>query len=733
MHDNDYTKDLLDFTYQNLKISLLGLLLSGLVVTFTLFRYVSEPLLLFGWYLLLSLLTAIRYYLMYLYTNFPRRYDLARWMRLFWIFLTLSTLLWTAGLYFAVEIDDPVPLAILAAIYAGVAAGGAMNLAAFYKAALLFLTLPLAIFIGILLSKGSDFALQIALLLLFYLLFLLVVTKRMEKQLVSVFVTNKKYRLEKQIAQESKNRLKAVFEHSPVGIFFYNERYDLIDANKRFYQILQLPSIHKVPPALQPFLDAKKENVATINGRHLKILTAPIYQNERYLGSVGILHDITNETRLLQQTRYQARYDCLTNIPNRSSLFEKIDDNLKKRKSFAVLFIDLDNFKQINDSLGHQIGDKILIEISNRLKKAIRKSDFIARLGGDEFVVILHDLESDKTKSAQIIDKITQKLHETISRPIKINDLTLRLTSSIGVAFIQDHDIDPFDIIKFADIAMYQAKKEGKNSTRFYQKEMDRWIKRRLEIESALKDAIKGKEFTLAYQPIARVEDDGVVAVEALLRWKNSRFGKISISEVISIAEECGAIVEIGEWILQQALKDFKKLERHLERVAINISIKQFNDTRFVQKLKNIAQQSGVKFHQIELEITESLFIHHKEHAKAIMQELRSLGFSLSIDDFGTGYSSLSYLKLLPFTTLKIDRSFIREIPEDTESAKLVESIVSIAKNFNLRTVVEGIETDTQLHFVRQSGADLYQGYLLSKPLEYDKLLQFLKRIDHAG
>ncbi|MRJ02898.1 MAG: EAL domain-containing protein [Epsilonproteobacteria bacterium] len=732
-----FHKELLDLAFRNLKISLFGLLANATIVFFIYEKFVPNKGLLLLWFIAMLTITAARFYYFREYQRHPERRSLEEWSQIFLWLLIISTILWSVASLFTIYIDDLAPLALLAAIYAGVAAGGVLSLAAYLRAAIIFLTLPLGTYILVLLFKGTTHTYHLAFLLTFYYLLLFVVARRLHQQFLELFLANQKYLLEKNIAQHTQKCLKAVFDNSPVGIFFYDKNYKLLDANRSFFEITELsPDLERVPRELiNPHsFQRSEERLLEFNDRYLKLLSSPIIRDGELVGAVGIISDITKEQKLLEQTEYQAHYDHLTNIPNRYTLFEHLKDHLKKleekRERFAVLFVDLDDFKNINDSLGHHVGDQILVEISNRLKKAIRKSDFIARLGGDEFVIVLPNLDPDLQESATIIHRVTQKLHREISKPIRIDNLTLRLTSSIGVVFVEDHSITPYDIVKFADIAMYHAKRSGKNNTQFFQKEMDLWIKKRLEIESALKNAVKNRELALHYQPIVDCRSDRTVGLEALLRWNNPKFRDVGVEEFIHIAEESGAILEIGKWTIKRALRDFKRLRSRypLKKIAINISITQFNAPDFVETLTRLVGQEKVPFTAIELEITESIFINNKENAKRIMNELRDLGFSLAIDDFGTGYSSLSYLKYLPFTTLKIDRSFIQDIPDDPDDVAIVDTIISIAKKFGLETVAEGIERDDQREFVKKLGCTYYQGYLKSKPLQYKQIEALLMK-----
>jgi len=636
--DLRYLREILDFSFNSLRFSLLGLVLNALLVFWILFSYLPHEMrpYLYLWLAAIIAISGLRYYLAYSYAKESERRSLMEWKRYFFILFVLSTLIWSSGLLFLLFIEDPVPMMMMGLVYVAVAAGGILGLSGFYVATLFFIGFPLILFALILLYKGQELAEEMTVLLMMMLLFATMLAKRMHQKILDVFVANVRFSVEHRIAEQAKNRLSAVFESSPVGIFFFDNHYNIIDANSAFYEIVGLKhGSKKLPKELIEHLDPTQntEKFIDINDRHIKLLTSPVVMYHDFSGAVGIVTDMTKEKELLHKTQYQAKYDHLTDIPNRSSLFEHIQERLeeieKEKSAFAVLFVDLDNFKTINDSLGHHVGDSILIEISNRLKNTIRKSDFIARLGGDEFVIIMPHLNPDLEESRRIIERVTQKVHKEISRPIIIDNLNLTLTSSIGVVFVKDPATNPYEIIKQADIAMYQAKKEGKNKTKFYRKEMDTWVKWRLELENAIKNGLKNKEFYLVYQPIVSTATNKTIGLETLLRWNNPKYGKTPIDKVVQIAEESGMILELGEWIFKKALSDFAKLKRSfdLHKIAINVSIKQFNEPAFLDKITSIAQRTMLDFSQIELEITESIFIHDKEHAKETLERLKEHGF----------------------------------------------------------------------------------------------------------
>ena len=399
---------------------------------------------------------------------------------------------------------------------------------------------------------------------------------------------------------------------------------------------------------------------------------------------------------------------------------------------FGIIFMDLDHFKNINDSLGHSVGDKMLIITAQRIQSAIRIEDTVARIGGDEFVVLVPNLGSNTHAAVIKIEHVAQKIHEVLSVSYDIDTYALSISSSLGITLVTDDITDHEDLLKHADIAMYQAKKEGRNTTRFYQNEMDIWIKRRLEVENELRNAIYNNELQLHYQPIVNLQDSRIVGAEALLRWKSEKLGSVFPDEFIPIAEESGLIISIGEWVLENALKQFVAwqkefpLNKELRKIAVNVSVHQFNSPNFLQQLQSVITQSGIDPKFVELELTESIIAKDINTVKQKMLRLRALGISLSIDDFGTGYSSLSYLQKLPFTTLKIDKSFTNEIAENMDEKELLSTILTIAENFHLEVVVEGVETYAQYLYIKVRGATFLQGYYCSRPMDNETFTTML-------
>ncbi len=437
---------------------------------------------------------------------------------------------------------------------------------------------------------------------------------------------------------------------------------------------------------------------------------------------IGTLLDITERTRSEARIQHQAYYDQLTGLPNRQLFSDRLQQSLRTahREStrIAVLFLDLDRFKNINDSLGHPVGDALLSSVAGRLNNAIRENDTVARLGGDEFTIILEHISS-RTEPATVADKILSAL----SAPFGLAGHELFISVSIGICLYPDDGHNAEELVKHADAAMYQAKNQGRASYAFYTRELTASSVEWLELETDLRKAVRDQQLHLAYQPLISLNRSRVVGVEALLRWKHPQKGLISPARFIPLAEETSLILEIGEWVIMEScrqLQRWRQLGHSLPLVAINLSAIQLERGNIVATVRHALDSTGVTAASIELEITENSIIRNTEKTVATLNTLREMGISLSIDDFGTGYSSLNQLKELPINKLKIDQSFIADITRDPDDEAIVKAIINLARLLNLEVLAEGVETAEQQEFVRSNGCDFAQGYFYSPPLSAD-------------
>jgi diguanylate cyclase (GGDEF)-like protein/PAS domain S-box-containing protein len=464
-------------------------------------------------------------------------------------------------------------------------------------------------------------------------------------------------------------------------------------------------------------------------------------ENDVPLRMIGTVQDISERKRTERQIHQLAYYDSLTGLPNRDLFRERSERALRgakrNRQKMALIFLDLDEFKYVNDTLGHDAGDELLCEIAGYLTQSIRASDILAkpqtegstdaslsRLGGDEFTIMLPDLEE-----VELAARVAGRVLEQLRRPMKIQGKEFFVTGSIGISVYPD-DGDSVDILlKNADIAMYHAKQSGKNSFRFYAKHMDERVQLRLSMEGKLKRALEKEEFALHYQPKVEIETGKIIGVEALLRWNNPEMGQVSPAQFIPVAEETGLIVPIGEWLLYDACRRAQQWrEDGLVPVdmAVNLSGHQFRSGGLVQLVGRVLEDTHLAAASLELELTEGMIMENVEDAVGILNQLKEMGLKLSVDDFGTGYSSMAYLKRFPLDILKIDRSFVQDITTDANDATIIRAIIALARGLSLTSIAEGVETEEQLQFLRRHGCDQIQGYLISRPIPHEQMAQLL-------
>jgi diguanylate cyclase (GGDEF)-like protein len=435
------------------------------------------------------------------------------------------------------------------------------------------------------------------------------------------------------------------------------------------------------------------------------------------------------KTKADERIEYLASHDGLTRLPNREMFNEllrhSIETAKRHQRRFAVLFIDLDRFKVINDSLGHQAGDALLVEVADRLRRSLRASDVVARLGGDEFVVIIGEAEQ-----LGDVERVARNLLSVLSQPLQLSGHEWQTTASIGIAMYPADGVDVQTLTKNADMAMYLAKEEGKNGFRFFTKDTRNLSIESLQLEAALRRALERGQLSLHYQPKVGMAGEGVTGVEALLRWSHPEFGAVSPAQFIPLAEETGLIVPIGRWVLREACAQAMRWQgRGLNplSVAVNLSPRQFADEHLLSDIDEALERSGLSAQLLQLEVTESMVMRNVSRAVKVMEAIRGRGVRLAIDDFGTGYSSMSLLKQLPIDTIKIDRSFVRDLPTDSEDCAIVQAIISMAKALDLMIIAEGVETAAQEAFLRVLGCDEMQGFLFSRPVVAEELAKFVQ------
>ena len=457
--------------------------------------------------------------------------------------------------------------------------------------------------------------------------------------------------------------------------------------------------------------------------------------------TVGV--DITEAKRFERQIQHMAQHDALTSLPNRLLLNDRINQSLalslRHNHSGAVLFIDLDYFKTINDSLGHIAGDKLLIEVGNRLQKIVRTGDTVARLGGDEFIIQLNELSINPDDAEAVTCAMAENINLSLAEQYDVDGQKLFVTASIGIV-IYPRDAQSLEqIMQRADTAMYHAKSTGRNRYAVFKREMEKAVIRRHILESELRKAVSNNEFLLKYQPQISEKERRLIGVEALLRWNHPDEGLIPPSEFIPVAEESALIIPIGEWVLKQACRQIRNwLDKYGKSpfITVNLSVVQIRNANLVGYLKNLIDINKIPANLLELEVTETLLLSEAKKSIDVLNELKNLGVRLSIDDFGTGYSSLNYLKKLPLDKLKIDRSFVKDIPGDPDSETIIRTIIGMSYDLGLEVIAEGVETQSQLEFLSTERCDKFQGFYFDRPISIEDIeakylnSNYLKRSD---
>jgi diguanylate cyclase (GGDEF)-like protein/PAS domain S-box-containing protein len=458
---------------------------------------------------------------------------------------------------------------------------------------------------------------------------------------------------------------------------------------------------------------------------------APIHDRHgRVTGAVMVFHDVSAAWATTLRMSYLAQHDSLTDLPNRLLLNDRLTEAMslahRYGRKLAVLFLDVDRFKHVNDSLGHGIGDRLLQSIAQRLLACVRASDTVSRQGGDEFVILLSELTH-----AEDATICADKILETLRPPHRLDEHDVHVTASIGIVTYPDDGTDCETLMKHADFAMYHAKDSGRDNRQFFKRDLNLRAVKRQSLEDGLRHALERQEFSIHYQPKVNLETGGIAGVEALIRWLHPELGLVSPAEFIPIAEECGLMVPIGRWVLGQACHQaqaWQDIGLAPIRIAVNISAAELRAKDFIKGMSVMLAETGLDPRFLELELTETFLVRDSQATLAVLRNLKQLGLNLALDDFGTGYASLNHLKRFPIDTLKIDRSFVRTITTNTDDASIVCAVISMGKNLHMRVVAEGIETREQLAFLRDRDCPFGQGYYFSQPLTGQACTQLLRR-----
>jgi len=547
----------------------------------------------------------------------------------------------------------------------------------------------------------------------------------------------------------SEERFRGIFESAPIGIMLVELEGTIFQANRFAAQLLNYEKDHLDRLHISRLLQEQdrqrlKENLARLKDSN----AAPISSEQRMLCQNGSeiwtnshimlqrssdgtplyyivqIADITDLKQGQQRMEQMAFYDTLTNLANRrlfhDRLTQAIEHAIRTNRAAALLYLDLDNFKRVNDTLGHEIGDSLLREVAGRLKQCVRKEDTVARPGGDEFTILLNEITTP-SDAGMVAEKILNHLRE----PITISGHPLVVTTSIGITLLPADGADPNVLTKNADLAMYKAKERGRNNYQFYSEDLNTNAVARLRTEYETRQALENKEFRLFYQPKVSLKTMQIVGVECLIRWDHPERGMLGPDQFIEVAEETGSIIDIGTWVIDEAFAAAQEINRTSEsplHIAINISPRQFRDPNLTTTIRRCIRETDMNPEHIELEITETMLMQDAAAAEETVRNLSDLGVRLAIDDFGTGYSSLSILKRFPINTVKVDKSFVMDIPDNPDDVAITRAVIAMAHELKMEVVAEGVETREQLQFLADLDCEYAQGYLFSRPVPFAEI-----------
>ncbi len=717
-------------------------LFTAFVLVLILRNHVDKSLLIY-WYSSVFLVSSARFFISVLF-NRQKEKNHKTFYSLFVLMMLLSAFVWGFSGFVLLTDDYSVNMFIIVCIL-GIGTGSTVTLASDLKQVFLFLSFLVIPFTARLFLLDAEYYKSAAVLLLIYYFMILGIGNKFYK----IIYENIYYAwISRKTTDEltaSEKKFRTIFKHAPVGIFYYDMDLVIYDCNEEFCSIVETSIDNMInfnmnsirdKRILQALQDAVNEETGFYEGDYhttissskkwIAMKCSPVYDRNGVLtGAVGILQDRTEYQLIEEKVRHLAYHDSLTGLPNRLLLKDRTGSALARARRTgcmgAILFLDLDNFKVINDTLGHHVGDKILIETAERIKSIIRAEDTVSRIGGDEFIVLLPRLQNNTEEAIRSASFVADKIHKKLSQPYKMVEKKLYTSTSIGISLFSGNDLNIDDLLKNADTAMYEAKRSGRSCTHYFNEEMNVSIEKRMKLESSLRHAVENKEFVLNFQPIYDFKEKKYAGAEALIRWLHPEMGIVSPSDFIPLAEETGLILPMGEWIIEEVCKKLEewnnKFSYPLKYVSINISVTQLKQDNFSELLLNNIQKYNIPPEMIVLEITENVLIENIEKTAGTVSDLRKLDISFALDDFGTGYSSLTYLKNLALNIIKIDRAFIRDIINDENDSALVEAILSISGNFNMQVVAEGVEDEDQAEKLAGLGCRYHQGFFYSKPL----------------
>lgn len=750
--------DKLTFFYLSMPIVLIGHMAGALLFSALLYRAVDTYNMLV-WLTLSLILFLYRFYHYFQFKNESesnKLRDYKMWLHRFYSDVLISGVLWGSSAILMFPSGNMMHQMIIVIFIFAISFTAMGNLAA--KAELLFayaLVSFVPLIVQLLIIEGEIYA-NLGMIVIALMLILIVVS-RYFGNIINVSLKDHQHFLEiKHTHEVLQERFFSLFERAPVGIFYFNQSLKILDSNARFLEIVDAQNKNEIVNApldkventelIASYKSVFKNKVGSYRGPlnsmvsdkliYVDLNTVPLQDGEgRIKGGITIIKDITEEVNAKESMVRNAYYDILTNIPNRTLLMDRIDESIEQSKNecfyAAILYMDLDHFRKLNETFGHDMGDSALKQVAERTILVIDKEDTLARLGGDKFALLIPKLSDDNDRSCVMALEKAHKIQEAFQAPFKIYGADYHMGASIGIHIYPYEEDNAYDILKRAETAMYEAKRQGRNAVSFYEEEMGKFIKEFIHIDNDLRKAIGNNELSMYYQPQLDVQTGEIIGAEALIRWIHPTKGMISTEKFISIAEESGYIVELSYWIIDRVFRDVKRLNEGpkgltLKHIAININGIHFLRPNFINTIKTMIQKHHISPEWIEIEITEGVIMSNIDEAIKKMNILKAYGIKFSMDDFGTGYSSLSYLSQIPFDSLKIDQSFIMKMKNNPNDAKLVYSIIDLAKHFDLEVVAEGVENAEVLKMLKKSTCNTYQGFYAHRPMPFDEFIKLV-------
>jgi diguanylate cyclase (GGDEF)-like protein/PAS domain S-box-containing protein len=776
-YQQNIAAELVYLLYSQAKPAIIGSMVVSSFLTFTLYSVVPADKL-FCWFGLMMVMTSARYLLVKIYLKRrPPPVESPRWFHLFVLMAAVAGVSWSlVGFYLMPQSE--VHQTFIACSLAGIAAGAVPFFSGSRLACIVFVTPVLVPFAFWCMLQGNVpheilGGLTFAFILLLFIscfrthavIYNAVKLKFENDTLVTnltaaqkqMSIINNSIREEaaerrnvEEMLRESEEQYRLVTDALPVLIAYIDTDMVFRFNNKAFETWFERPVTEITGKPIKDMFNhhtyvAFIENYSKLSGNkshsfetivmfhdkdecYVTITMIPHIKDGVMKGVFTLISDMT------PRINYLATHDALTDLPNRSLFNARYSQAIKYAHKagtcVALLFLDLDNFKNINDTLGHDIGDLLLVSVAKRVKSCIGSADKVARLGGDEFTIILEDTSTDKVRTT------AAKICSSFAEPFEIANHDIFITTSIGISFFPSDGTDTQILIKNADMAIYHAKEKGKNTFKFYTPNLTEQFQRKITIETHLRSALENKELQVFYQPIIDVHTNTISSLEALSRWDSVKLGAVSPVEFIPVAEESGLIVTLGEWVLRQVCQQSLAWQAEATfpkklRIAINLSSRQFKESRLVEQITTVLHETGVSGDHLTLEITESLIMQDIDSSIKVLKRLKDLGIMISIDDFGTGYSSLSYLRRFPIDIIKIDRSFIADIDKtdnSADAAAIITAIIALSHSLKMKVVAEGVETIPQYNFLRSLKCDQIQGYLISRPVPVHEITAFLER-----